>query len=147
MFSNKSLERVFAHVMVTTATYHIWKEHNSRAHGKPKLSREQRWMLIDIESKIILLKSKKKVKRQTKIRYLSEWWDREGGSKNIENYLHYPRIKRVQIEPQSNSASKHHRDYAPTSRSTGLKYDNYSVNLFTSANYNNLGNKRNIFPN
>lgn len=66
-FKSKSLERDLAHVLLTTVVYHIWKERNNRTHNKSKLSKEQRWLIIESNNRVILHKSKKKVKDQTSL--------------------------------------------------------------------------------
>lgn len=113
-FRIKSLERDLAHVLLTTAVYHLCKERNNRTHNKTKLSKEQRWTIIEKDSKIILQKSKKKIRNQTRFDFLADYWSKEAGSKHVEHYLHNPkvyqtdssirqRINRVNYEPLTNN--------------------------------------------
>lgn len=80
-------------------------------HNKGSRSKEQVWLTIFSDSKIILQKSKKIFKNQTKFASLADDWSSEARSKHLEAYL--LRSRSFQIEHNNNlipesSFCKHH---------------------------------------
>jgi hypothetical protein len=125
MFRVKSKEMDFAHILLTTAVFNLWKERNLRVHNKNSRSKEQVWITIFSDSKIILQKSKKLVKNH-KFTSLADDWCSEAGSKHLETYL--LRSKIVQTEHnnklnQDNSLCKY-RDLVTTTVNKHIDIDN-----------------------